>query len=347
MPDTFILRPMTTADGEAVRHLMEDDPETSGMQITTRFRVDPVTAWKTLKPNMVGAVATEGETVLGAATVAFEDVKYNGRVLPSAFLENLKVQQAARGKGVGSALAQWRVDQARNRFAEDGVIVTHTSTDNIASQNTMKKWANQFFSPLTLAIRPILRRKPPDPTGLSVHAAEERDYEEIAARSNRFYEDFQLYSVMSPDWLQSYIDPAPHVYGYFVVRDASGAQVAGAMTSLRAALMYDEIRRMPRVLKLVNDRLLNIVPSDGMLRSMEVNFLWYERLDAGRYLWNTLRWMFRDQVGTVTANFDARSRLHDAFQVNPWHMPKISVVVALHGPEMMDTSKPVCGTLRG
>lgn len=347
MLDTITLRLMTPADGEAVRHLMEDDPETSGMQITTRFRVDPVTAWTALKPTMVGAVAAEGATILGAATVAFEDVKYNGRVLPSAFLENLKVQQTARGKGVGTALAQWRVDQARGRFAEDGVIVTHTSTDNIASQNTMKKWANQIFSPLTLAIRPVLRRAHPAPAGFSVRAAEERDYEEIAARSNRFYEDFQLYPVMSPSWLQSYIKPAPHVYAYYVVRDAAGALVAGAVTSLRAALMYDEIRRMPRILKLVNNRLLHIVPSDGMLRSMEVSFLWYERLDAARYLWNALRWMYRDQVGTVTANFDPRSRLGEVFQIRPWHLPKISVVVALSGPEMMDTSKPVCGTLRG
>lgn len=347
MPESFIIRPMTLDDGEAVRHLMEDDPLTGRMQMTTKFQVDPVKAWNALKPDMAGAVAVDGERVLGTATVAFEDIRYNGRVLPSAYLENLKVHHAARGRGIGTALAEWRVEQARARFGKEGVIVTGTSTDNIASQNTMKKWANQFFSPLTLTVRPALHAVPTPPAGFAARAATPSDYAQIADKSNRYYADFHLSPPMSPEWLDHYIGHAPQVYSYHVVQDASGALVAGAMASLRAALMHDEIRNIPPVLRFVNNRLLHIVPSDGMLRALEVNFVWHEHLGAAHYLWKYLRWVFREQAASISANFDPRGPLGQVFQIKRWHMPKISLLVALHGPEMMDTHRPVCGTLRG
>jgi hypothetical protein len=100
MSEPFTLRPMTDADGEAVRHLMEDDPDSGGMQVTARFVLDPVKAWRALKPDMEGvvAVAPDGR-MLGTATVSFEDVQYNGRVMASAYLENLRytIRRVVRG----------------------------------------------------------------------------------------------------------------------------------------------------------------------------------------------------------------------------------------------------------
>lgn len=348
MPDSFALRPMTAADGEVVRHLMEDDPDSGSMQITARFVLNPVLAWRALKPDMEGAVAVAPDgRVLGTATVSFEDVQYNGRVIPSAYLENLKVHHTARGQGIATALAQWRVGQAKARFGGgDGVILTTTSTDNVASLNTMKKWASQFYSPLVVSIRPTLARAPSLPMGLSARKAAPDEYTRLAEESNRFYAAYQLYAPLSAERLNALIGGAPDVYAYYTVTDASGMPVAGALAVLRAAVVYDQIRNMPTPLRLANG-ILRIVPPDGRLRALEINSLWHTRPDAARYLWRTLRYLYREQASTVTVVFDPRSPLAAIFRIRPWHMPKLELVTALHGPEPMDTTRPVCGTLRG
>jgi hypothetical protein len=151
---------------------------------------------------------------------------------------------------------------------------------------------------------------------------------------------------MSAERLHALIGGAPDVYAYYAVYDSSGTPVAGALAALRAAVIYDQIRHMPTPIKLAN-RVLRIVPADGRLRSLEVNSLWHTRPDAAAYLWRTLRYLYREQASTTTVVFDPRSTLSAIFRIRPWHMPKIELVTALHGPEPMDTAKPVCGTLRG
>jgi hypothetical protein len=267
--------------------------------------------------------------------------------MPSAYLENLKVHHTARGQGIATALAQWRVGQAKARFSSgDGVILTTTSTDNTASLNTMKKWASQFYSPLVVSIRPTLRRPPTAPSGFSARKAAPEDYARLAEASNRFYAGYQLYAPMSAERLHTLIDGAPEVYTYYVVADSSGMPLAGALAALRAAVVYDQIRNMPTPLRLAN-RIMGIVPPDGRLRSLEVNSLWHTRPDAAQYLWRMLRHLYREQASTATVVFDPRSPLADVLRIRPWHMPKLELVTALHGPEPMDTAKPVCGTLRG
>ncbi len=348
MPDTFTLRPMQPSDGPAIRQLMEDDPHSGGMQITTQFQVDPVQAWRTLKPNMVGAVA-EGPDgrIVGTATVAFDTVQYNGRVLPSAYLENLKVHHEARGQGVGTALARWRVDQARARFGSEGVILTATTTDNVASQNTMKKWATQFFTPMAVSVRPSLKRPPRAPAGLTARAADARDYAQIAEKSNAFYAGYQLYSPLTADSLRDTLSDPAHVYTYDVVQDERGALVAGAMSIIRSAVMVDIVRGVPPLMRLVNDLVLHLVPSDGRLSAVEVNYVWYDRIEAAQHLWRHIRYAYRQQAASLNCNFDPRSPLKDVFRIRPWHVPKLTLVIALAGPEPMDTTQLVCGTLRG
>ena len=241
MPDSFALRPMTAADGEAVRHLMEDDPDSGGMQITARFVLNPVAAWRALKPDMEGvvAVAPDGR-VLGTATVSFEDVQYNGRVIPSAYLENLKLHHTARGQGIATALAQWRVGQAKARFGSgDGLILTTTSTDNLASLNTMKKWASQFYSPLVVSIRPTLQRAPSVPDGLSARKAAPGEYTRVAEESNRFYAGYQLYAPMSAERLHALI-VARRLLCLLRRLRCVGTPVAGALAALRAAVVFDQ-----------------------------------------------------------------------------------------------------------
>lgn len=345
---TYSLREIQPSDSPALSHLMGDDPETPGMSMTTRFLVDTYQAWRALKPDLAGVVAEAPgfEGLAGAATVSFEEIRFEGRMLPSAFLENLKVHHAHRGQGLGTQLARWRADKARERLGADSVILTGTSTDNTASINTMKKWCKQFFSPLAVAIRPM-RRSPPEPLpGITVRPAEARGLPEIAEKSNRFYADYNLYPPLSPEKLATLLNGTFNVYHYRVAVDGRGNIVAGVMLSERGKLMVEEFRNVPLPLRLMNT-VMRLIPDDNRLRLLEAGFLWFDQLPAAQYLWEHVRWDFRQQASSISAPHDPRSPLKDVFQIKPWHVPKVKLILAINGPVMMDNGKLVCGSLRG
>ena len=115
----MILRAMQASDSPGLQSLMENDPETGGMSSTTRFLVPPFEAWSALKADMLGVVAENaaGE-VVGCATGSFEQVQFEGRVLPSIFLENVKIHHSLRGQGIGKRLMGWLIEQGRARFGD-------------------------------------------------------------------------------------------------------------------------------------------------------------------------------------------------------------------------------------
>ena len=57
-----------------------------------------------------------GDEIVGCATVSFETMRFDGKVLPSAFLENIKVHHDYRGHGIGSRMVQWLVDKAKEKL---------------------------------------------------------------------------------------------------------------------------------------------------------------------------------------------------------------------------------------
>jgi len=348
MSSQFSLREMQPADGPALTRLMEDDPETPGMSATTRFIVDAYQAWAILKPGLIGVVAEAPGVagLVGAATVAFQDIQFDGRVLPSAFLENLKVHHAYRGRGLGTALAQWRIQRASEHFGGDGVIMTGTASDNTASLATVKKWGKQFLDPIQVAVRPM-RANPPTPrAGVSIRAAEAHDLAEIVDKANHFYANYNLYPPLSTDDLDSILKITPAVFYYRTAVDSSGNIVAGMMLCERGQLMVDEFRNVSLPLRFLN-AVAHIIPPDNRIRLLETVFIWFDQLDAARHLWEHVRWEFREKASTISGTFDPRSPLKDVFQLKPWHVPKPEVMMAINGPTIMDTKRLVSSALRG
>lgn len=345
----YTLRLMQESDGPALVRLMEDDPPSKGMSMTTRFQADAWQVWTTLKADTAGVVAEDSTTgeIVGTATVSFEDVLFEGQYLPSAFLENLKVHHSHRGKGLGTQLAQWRIEQARTRFGENGVIMTGTGTDNTASINTMKKWCKQFFSPIQVAIRPPLARPPTPMKGVTVRAPETHEYEQLAEKANRFFEAHNLYAPLSAGLLnQKLKSSALNVHDYRIAVDQAGNILGGIALSNRGKLMLDEISNLPTPLKVAN-AFLHIVPADGRIRNMEGTCMWFTDLAAARYLWQSVRYQVRDVASSLSCNFDPRSLVKEVFQIKRWHMPKIELILAIHGPREMDMSKLVAPGSRG
>ena len=341
MSTSFHLREMLPSDGDALRQLMETDPPTTDMTTTTHFLVDPYQAWMALKPGMVGVVAEVPgvDGLVGAATVSFDNLQFEGEVLPTAFLENLKVHHAYRGHDLGTKLAEWRVERARERFGANGIIATGTTSDNAASLATMKKWATQLVGPL-IAAPYLAPNSAPDPLpGITIRAPHADELDEIAAQSNHFYAEYNLYPPLHPAELKTLLDG--NVYHYRVGVDEAGTPCAGALMPERTKLMYDQFQNVPPAIKESG-----MIPPDERLRLVEVGYFWFTQLAAAQLLWSSLRWEFRESANTFSVVSDVSNPLREVFQFeNP--ATKLEIVVALHAPSPMGTERLLSSVLRG
>jgi len=118
------------------------------------------------------------------------------------------------------------------------------------------------------------------------------------------------------------------------------------MMSERARLMVDDFHNVPPPLAFAN-RFLNVLPADSVLRLSEIGSLWFDNLQAARYLWEHIRWEFRDSTNSFSSGYDPRGPLSDVFQVKAWHMPKLQIRLALAGPTLMNEDRLLVNTLRG
>jgi GNAT superfamily N-acetyltransferase len=338
----FTLRPMQPEDGPAIQQLMENDPPSPGMSMTTRFVVDPYQAWRTLNPDIEGvlAEAPDGD-LLGVGTVSFMTIQFEGRTLPGGFLRNLKVKHEARGQGIAKALAMRRADIVRERYGDDAVILSATNNQNVASQKTMNYWAKQLVSRLVMRPRPFLPELPPMPDGITVRPIDSADFAEAAEKSNAFHAEFNLYAPLSADSLVTQSDDARGIYHYYVAEDARGNLVGGALVCVRTPLMIDEFRNVPPPM-----RQSPMFPADGILRLGEVEALWFERPEVGHAVWDAIRWTFRDRANSFSIRFDPRGPYRTVFPDEP-DGPQMELVTAVSGPTPMDEERLLCMQVRG
>jgi predicted N-acetyltransferase YhbS len=339
----YNLRAMEPSDAPAVSQLItEFDGE-----LVTRFLVDPYLAicFGTEFQTLGVVVECEGvDGLVGMGTVRFGKVQFNGERLPFAFLDGLKVKSEFRGHGLGYRIAQWRIQKARETQGDRCVLATGMLYDNYASHAVAAKWCREFAeSALHVMVLPV-RSSPPNPhSGITVRDVEPQEYEEFAARQNRFYKDYHLYS---PGSVESMVNALAvsvegrQPYRYTAALDKNGNLLAGAQTWARGMLKSDTINHPPAPLRAMNS-ILHLLPPDFTIRDIAVNGLWYEpdQGNAAKFLWESIRWDCRNQGTTITAGFDPRDPARLAVTLRPWHQPRPQITLAIHGPEPMDRSR--------
>lgn len=339
----YNLRGMEPSDSHAVSQLIT---EFDG-DLVTRFLVDPYQAIRFGTEFQTLGVVVECEGVdglVGMGTVRFGEVQFNGKRYPFAFLDGLKVKSEFRGHGLGYRIAQWRIQKAREAHGDRCVIATGMLYDNYASHAVAAKWCREFAeSTLHIMILPVRTSPPNLPTGITVREVEHQEYEEFAARQNRFYKDYHLYSPSNVDSITHALGVSVegrNPYRYFAAVDKDGNLLAGAQTWARGALKSDTINQPPAPLRIMNS-ILHLLPPDFTIRDIAVNGLWHEpgQLNAAKFLWESIRWECRNQGTTITAGFDPRDPARLAVTLRPWHQPRPQITLAIHGPEPMDRSR--------
>src|SRR6185295_3750903 len=146
----------------------------------------------------VVAVAPGSPGLAGMATAFVDEVTIDGRVVPCAHLENLKVRHDLRRQGLGSRLADWRIVEARRRFGGEGVIMTMIDSTNTASLATAAKWSSQVLGPVRIVIARTATRMRPM-RGLRFRAPADDEIGTLLDAIGTFYADHDLVPRLTPD----------------------------------------------------------------------------------------------------------------------------------------------------
>ncbi len=325
---------------------MRTEAQTTSMSLTTHYEHDVFQALLAQHPTLFGVVAEAPgrDGLVGMATAFTDEVSIGGRTLPSAHLENLKVHHDLRRQGLGSALAAWRIDEARRRFGGEGVIVTGIEVSNEGSLATARRWSTQTLGPMHVVIGRVLAR-PPRAHGLVVRAPDAAELSAVVDAVNRFYAGHDLYPPQTVAGLAASLGPttlgAAHRQYRVAVR-ADGTIVAGACVTERFKLMNDHLEHIPRPLALLS-RVAPLIPRDGVIRSIELSLAWHApgEVDAGRHLWDAVRHEWRDRATHAAGQADPRSPLIDMLRVGRTMVPQVRLMIPVQSPVPIDQDRPI------
>ena len=102
---------------------------------------------------------------------------------------------------------------------------------------------------------------------------------------------------------------------------------------------------MPAVLRMAN-RLLRVVPADGVLREIQVSRFWFleGKAAVARRLWQHARWECRDRATSLMVFFDPRGPLSRVSLLRPWSVrTSMNPVIRWEGP--VSPNRLVCPIL--
>ena len=334
---TVSLRQMTPADGEAVVRLAQLSPDSGNIQISPHYHLDAYQATLALHPDTIGVVAEQeanGE-VVGSAFVSFGSAFYEGIERQSATLHNLLVHPEHRRRGIATRLAHWRIECARQRIGSDGIITALIQEGNTGSFAVSESWRRETAGEAKRGAVQLRSKPPGTVSGMRVREARPSDLPIVAEGLNSFYEGYNLYPPQTAEKLTTWLEQTPFaepLRHYYVVEDGRGTLLAGLAVVEEHRLTEMRVQHLPLSLRLLN-KFVKLVPPDGRLRQLSASRIWFkpDQLLAARYLWESVRWLWRERGNTLTFAYDTRSPLSAIFRP-PFWMPHTTFTYAVQGP---------------
>ena len=282
--------------------------------------------------------------MIGLGTVSFGHCQFEGQVRRFALLENLHVHPDFRRQGVAKQLTRWRIARARERIGKEGVMLATIQQDNLGSLANARQWCRQRVGQLTLGIsRP--RTRPVKPQGaMTIRAARPSELHGIAQQLNTFYQDYNLYLPQTGETLEAWLAQSlchTPFHHYLVAVSAAGQLQAGLALTEEYRARTRQVSHLPMDIRLLNT-CLHVIPPDGELREVRIDKLWFASgcLEAARYLWETVRWQWRDRITALVVPFDPRGSLAAVCRIPLW-MPRGAFTMAVSGPVTMDDQKVI------
>jgi GNAT superfamily N-acetyltransferase len=310
------LRPFGPQDGPAYEEVNLASPDTGSIGTSQRFTIDPYQALVSMQRRVVGVVAeTPGHAgIIGCGLLRPGRCQWEGRVLPSALLNTLVVHPDYRRKGVASALAGWRLEQARQMHGEDSLVYAIIQQSNTGSERTAGKWASQFLPDrLATVLLQVRKAPPPKARSLIVRPAERGELAALAEGMNHFYSEYNLYPPESGESLSGWLDDTPFdtPFRHFrLITDRAGSMLGGIAISENYRLRTTIITRLPPLLRFFN-RLFKLIPPNGEVREAGLSRFWHVPGGeaAARHLLGAVRWEWHEKATSMLLSLDVRNPL--------------------------------------
>jgi predicted N-acetyltransferase YhbS len=328
-------RPIADADGPALEALMASSPDAGPIGFTYEYQGDLLAVSRALASALRGAVAIAGQEVVGMVWGEEMQVQWAGSLRPAVYLSNLRVRPDFRRRGIARGLSDWGLAYIAEQVGTDVVLFAAIQESNV-SIPLAGRYGFKSTAPIQGGIIPMRRTQFRPRSDLEVRTALDDDLPAVAKGMNRFYHDHNLWSPVTCDSLQGYLGlQIAGVYPnriYVVVR---GTRIVGGLClSDRTQLVRMRIARAPSSIRWLGN-LLGLLSEDGVLRALTVRRVWFAEgeLDAGRYLWQRLRYDLRTQGTCLGIAYDPRDELAGLFQV-PFWLPMVTAAywVRADGP---------------
>ena len=324
-------------DSAAIIALFNDNPDTGRIAIAAQYHRDPLHITTSLAPKTIVGAAVDTTTgqLAGIGMVRPEEnLQLAGQPVPSAVLNSLIVHPAHRRHGIAKALAQWRLEAVRAEL-DNPLIFASIQHQNEGSMAVARSWAKAIVGPMQTCLIAISNKRPKSGAEVSIRLAEAADLEEIATNINQFYQDYAFYSPKTAQSLSRWLERSPlsgPVRRYAIAVDGRNNIVAGLGITEQHRFMQMKVMQMPLVLRMLN-QLVGMVPTDGYLKQSAITHFWFSahQQDAARLLWQTVRWLVRNDNTHLTFSYDPRGPFPEIIRLPKW-MPKGAYVIALSQP---------------
>lgn len=345
MQPPFTLREMRLADGPALSKLFQDSPDTGMVSVYSHFPINPYDAFTALHEDAIGVVAEhESGGLAGFGLVSFGQTLFEGELHDYAFLSSLVVHPNYRGQGIASALAEWRVNLATERIGSTGIIFAGIQQDNKHSFAVARKWATETIGPFHGSFVGMRTKPPAGLPGITVRPIELSELTQLARHLNQFYEGYNLYPPQNAETLTRWIgrtlgsEPFHH---YYVAVNQEGDLLAGLALAEEYKAKEIRVMRPPKIMEWLNT-ILHLVPTDGKMQQIAVNKMWFAlgQAKAAQFLWETIRWQWREHGQTLIIYYDPCSPLAKTLKI-PFWIPTGKIILAIKSSEPTVKTKPI------
>jgi len=339
MSYNFKYREMTPDDGDNIKDLCKESPDTGSYSYYPDFHINPYHGLSSQYPDNLGIVVEcdDHDGVVAVGDSIFGKCFFNGKIRNFAFLKAYHVHLNYRRYKIGTGIQNNLVKMAQQKKGDDVLITGVVQTDNIGQIKMLKKTGVKVHNMFHSGIFSLSKSQPKHNNNYNVERAETKDYEEIANNLNNFYQGYNLYEPQTAEslnaWVENPICSVPFCH-YYIVKDKKDNILAGIGIVEEYRVRTFVVIDYPFKMKIVNP-LLNIIPNDNIIRQLIGVKIWYKEdsLEAGQYLFNTVRWKWKDMANIFICHYDPRSTISKMIKLPKWR-PKVQYYSM--SPEQMD-----------
>ena len=337
------LRPLRPSDGDALRQLFVESPDSGRFSVAAKYQIDPYLAVTSLNSQGTGVVAevekANGNQIVGLGLVQTGNCYLDGSLHPYGLLNSLIVHPDYRRQGVAVGLAQWRIDYVQHTLGKEAVIMAFIQKGNGGSLAVAQKWGGQMNGLYCNSLVNMRQKAPKRTAGWLVREATADEYDQIAQNLNTFYRNYNLYTPQTAQSLTNWLNETPFTRPfrhYYLLVDSQNKLLAGCAVAKQYQIVTMNVKRMPAPVHLLN-QVVKMVPPDGVLRQMSVSKIWYapEQLPAARYLWESVRWQLRANGSHLLCSYDPRGPV-PAIIKPPFWLPKGTSNIVVQNMKLSD-----------